>query len=245
MASDMKNKLVLDIHTHTIASGHAYGTVRENALAAKEKGLVGLGTSDHAPGIPGVCDPIYFGNLHAIPRTLYGVSIYYGVENNMQNDGSMTLGEPFLSRLDYNIVGIHGGPCCYEDQGIVKNTDNLIRCMANPKTFFVSHPDDGWFPLDYESVVLAAKEYGVALEVNNAHVKHPWRKDCLKNIHTYLELCMRYKAPVFVGSDAHDPSQIGQFEEAIALLAGIGFDEELIINNSEEKFRSFIGFESK
>ena len=34
MVTTMKNRILLDIHTHTIASGHAYGTVRENALAA-------------------------------------------------------------------------------------------------------------------------------------------------------------------------------------------------------------------
>ena len=51
----MKNKLLLDVHTHTLASGHAYGTVRENALGAKEKGLVGLGISEHGPGMPGTC----------------------------------------------------------------------------------------------------------------------------------------------------------------------------------------------
>lgn len=139
------------------------------------------------------------------------------------------------------MVGIHGGPC-YEDQGIVQNTDNLIRCMAHPKTFFVSHPDDGWFPLDYRQVVQAAKAYGVALEVNNAHVKHPWRKNCIENIHTYLGFCMEYGTPVFVGSDAHDPSQVGDFDAAIALLDDFGFDEALILNNSEEKFRAFIGF---
>ncbi|MBR0081974.1 MAG: phosphatase [Clostridia bacterium] len=237
----MQQKPVLDIHTHTIASGHAYGTVRENALGAKERGLVGLGVSDHAPGVPGTCDPIYFGNLHAIPRTLCGVSIYFGVENNLQIDGSMALDQPYLDRLDYNMVGIHGGPC-YEDQGIVRNTDNLIRCMAHPKTFFVSHPDDGWFPLDYRQIVQAAKAYGVALEVNNAHVKHPWRKNCIENIRTYLGFCMEYGTPVFVGSDAHDPSQVGDFGAAIALLDDFGFDEALILNNSEEKFRAFIGF---
>lgn len=240
----MKNKLLLDIHTHTIASGHAYGTIRENALGAKEKGLTGLGVSDHGPGLPGVCDPIYFGNLHAVPRVLYGVNIYFGVENNMQNDGSMSLDDRFLRFLDYNIVGIHGGPC-YQDQGIVKNTDNLIRCMQNPKTFFVSHPDDGYFPLDYEALVSAAKELGVALEVNNAHVRYPWRKNCLANIHTYLGLCMQYRVPIFVGSDAHDPSQVGDFDAAISLLDEIGFDEDLILNNSEEKFRAHIGFASK
>ena len=141
---------------------------------------------------------------------------------------------------DYNIVGIHGGPL-YQDQGIVKNTDNLIRCMQNPKTFFVSHPDDGWFPLDYDAVVQAAKAYGAALEVNNPHVKYPWRKNCLENIRTYLALCMQYRVPIFVGSDAHDPSQVGNFDEAIALLDEIGFDEDLILNNSEAKFRRFIG----
>ena len=29
----------LDTHTHTIASGHAYGTIREMAQAAAERGL--------------------------------------------------------------------------------------------------------------------------------------------------------------------------------------------------------------
>ena len=28
----------LDIHTHTIMSGHAFGTIREMALEAKNKG---------------------------------------------------------------------------------------------------------------------------------------------------------------------------------------------------------------
>ena len=32
-------KLVVDIHVHTILSGHAYSTAEETALAAKEKGL--------------------------------------------------------------------------------------------------------------------------------------------------------------------------------------------------------------
>ena len=236
----MKNRIVVDLHTHTIASGHAYGTIRENALAAREKGLTGLGVSDHAPGIPGVSDPIYFTNLRAVPRQLYGVNIYYGVENNVLNDGTMSLNDRYLALLDYCIAGIHG--TCYEDQGIEKNTENMIRCMENPKTFFLSHPDDGTWPLDYEILVPAAKRCGVALEVNNSSVRGAWKKNCIENIHTYLKLCMEYKTCIFVGSDAHDPSNIGRFDEAVALLDEIGFDEDLILNNSEEKFRQFIRY---
>ena len=236
----VKNKLVLDLHTHTLASGHAYGTIRENALAAHEKGLAGLGVSEHAPGMPGTCDPIYFANLRAVPRELYGVHIYYGVENNVKNDGTMTLPERIVSQLDYGIVGIHG--TCYEDQGIVKNTDNMIRCMMNPKIFFISHPDDGCFPLDYEPFVLAAKAYGVALEVNNASVRSGWKKNCIQNIHTYLELCMKHRVDIIVSSDAHDPCEVGRCDAAIGIVDEMGIEEELIINNSEEKFRSFIHF---
>lgn len=45
--------IVVDSHTHTIASGHAYSTILENALAAKNKGLKLLCTTDHAPEMPG------------------------------------------------------------------------------------------------------------------------------------------------------------------------------------------------
>ena len=209
-------------------------------MAARDVGLKGLGLSEHAPGLPGTCDPIYFTNLRAVPRTLYGVNIYYGVENNVLDDGTMALPERILQMLDYNIVGIHG--ICYKDQGVEGNTENLIKCMSHPKTFFVSHPDDGAYPLDYQKVVLAAKEYGVALELNNSHIKHPWRKNSIENMHEYLKLCMKYKTNIFIGSDAHDPSQIGDFNEAIKLLDEMGFDEELIINNSETKFKEFIKF---
>ena len=236
----MKQKLILDIHTHTVASGHAYGTIEENALAAKEKGLVGLGISDHAPGVDPHTDLSSFLALQTVPRNLYGVNIYYGVENNVTNAGSMTLREEVLNTLDYYIVGIHG--TCYETKSAEENTDNLLKCMAHPKTFFVSHPDDGYFPLEYERLVLGAKEYGVALEVNNSHIRNPWRKGTLENIDIYLKYCMQYSVPVFIGSDAHEPSRVGDFEAAIALLDTMGFDEDLIINNNEEKFRNFIGY---
>lgn len=46
----MRDIYVLDLHTHTYASGHAYNTMNEMAYAAKEKGLQLLGITDHAPG---------------------------------------------------------------------------------------------------------------------------------------------------------------------------------------------------
>ena len=51
-------KTLLDVHTHTVASGHAFSTLQEMAVAASEKGLKLLGITEHAPGIPGTCSPI-------------------------------------------------------------------------------------------------------------------------------------------------------------------------------------------
>ena len=54
---------VLDIHTHTLISGHAYNTIMEMAHAASEKGLELLGITDHAPEMPGGPHRFYFDNL--------------------------------------------------------------------------------------------------------------------------------------------------------------------------------------
>ena len=80
-------KLIADLHTHTIVSGHAYGTIREMAQAAGEQGLALLGLTEHAPGIPGTVDPFYYNNLAVIPRTLYGVELAHGSEINVLNGG--------------------------------------------------------------------------------------------------------------------------------------------------------------
>ena len=40
-------KLLFDLHTHTVASGHAFSTLKENIEEAAAKGLKAMGMSDH------------------------------------------------------------------------------------------------------------------------------------------------------------------------------------------------------
>ncbi|EOR20210.1 MULTISPECIES: phosphatase [Clostridium] len=237
----MNRNLLLDIHTHTLVSGHAYGTIREMAFAAKEKGIELLGISEHAPGIPGTCDPFYYLNLGVVPRKIYGVEIIHGCEINVLNDGRLSLEQKYIDRLDYAIVGIHRQ--CYENAGVVKNTENLISCMKHEKVFFVSHPDDDNTPLDYQKLVIAAKEYNVALEVNNSSLlKKNQRLNCVDNYKKMLNLCNQYGVHIIINSDAHDPSCVGDFSEADKLLNEVGFDNELILNTSIDKFKKFIHY---
>ena len=51
-------KLLFDLHTHTVASGHAFSTLKENIEEAAAKGLKAMGTSDHYSAMPGSAQPI-------------------------------------------------------------------------------------------------------------------------------------------------------------------------------------------
>lgn len=239
----MRNRLILDIHTHTLASGHAYGTIREMAQAASDRGLAMLGISEHAPGIPGTVDPFYYNNLRVVPRNLYGVKIVHGCEINVLQDGSLSLNQQYIDMLDYALVGIHRQ--CYVNAGRSENTANLINCMQNPKVFFVSHPDDDHTPLDYEKLVQAAKRYHVALEVNNSSLKKKIKRlNCVSNYETMLYWCLQYQVPIIVSSDAHDPSAVGDFSLAQQLIDENRFDEKLILNTDLNTFQDFIGFKN-
>lgn len=231
-----------DVHTHTIVSGHAYGTIREMAQAAAEKGLKLLGFAEHGPGIPGTCHPIYFAALEHAPRRLYGVKLLYGCEINVLQGGSLSLPERYMNMIDYGVVGIHRN--CYVNQGMEKNTLDLISCMKHPRVFAVSHPDDDHTPLDYGKLVAAAKEYHVALEVNNSSFHKPDKRlNCVKNYETMLSLCKELEVPILTDSDAHDPLEVGDLDLAKALLERVSFPEELILSLNAERFLDFIGME--
>ena len=230
---------VADVHMHSVMSGHAFGTIRELAAEAAARRLKLIGVTEHGPGIPGTVDPIYFRNLADAPRMLYGVEMLYGREVSVLNGGKLSLDRRHLDCLDYAAAGIHRQ--CYEDEGVVRNTDNVICCMEDPKVRFISHPDDGNFPLDYPVLVQGAKEYGVALEVNNSSLRKPtMRPGCVENYERMVPLCMENGVPNIVNTDAHDPSAVGDFAHARALLQRLGVPDELIVNNDLEKLKRFL-----
>ncbi len=230
---------VADVHMHSIMSGHAFGTVRELAAEAADRGLKLIGVTEHGPGIPGTVDPIYFRNICDAPRLLYGVEMLYGSEVNVLTGGKLDLDQRHLNCLDYAVAGIHG--LCYENEGIVGNTDNVIRCMENPKVKFISHPDSDTYPVDYPALVQGAKANNVALEVNNSSLRKPWlRPGCLENYRTMIPLCMEYGVNIVVNTDAHDPSAVGDFTLARELLEQIGVDENRILNNDLDKLKAFL-----
>ena len=118
-------KIAIDTHSHTIASGHAYCTIREMAAAAAKKGLSGLAITEHAPTMPGTCHAFYFSNLKVLPRQMSGVEMLFGVELNiLDSNGNIDLSEALLKEMDLVIASLHL-PCLQKRQ-TKKNIQMLI-----------------------------------------------------------------------------------------------------------------------
>jgi putative hydrolase len=231
---------IIDLHTHTIASGHAYNTLYEMAKAASEKGLTVFGSSDHGPAMPGACHEFYFINFKVIPRTLYGVKILMGSEINILDyNGRVDLSNELLKKLDYSIAGIHEP--CYKNGTILQNTNAYVKVLENPLIHIISHPDDSRFPIDYDTLAAAAAENHKLLEVNSSSL-HPLsaRQNAWENYHVMLERCRHYHTSVIINSDAHVAEDVGNHSRAWELLKEVDFPEELIVNSSTDRLLPFI-----
>ncbi|NLZ81914.1 MAG: phosphatase [Clostridiales bacterium] len=232
--------ILVDTHTHTLASGHAYSTIEEMARAASENGIKLLGITEHAPSMPGTCNDFYFHNLKVVRRNKFGVELLLGTEVNiMDYEGNLDLDDVTLSNLDLCIASLHI-PCI--PQGTVEDhTNAIIGAMKNPYINIIGHPDDSRFILDYEKIVKSAKEYHVLLEVNNSSLSpNSFRLNARENYTEMLKYCKEYEVPIVLGSDAHVSDDVGNHLNAKELLKTIGFPEELVVNTSVEKFKSFI-----
>lgn len=231
---------VLDIHTHTLVSGHAYNTIMEMAQAAAEKGLELLGITDHAPEMPGGPHLFYFNNLKVMPRMINGMRMLFGTEVNiMDYDGKLDLPKSTLAQMDVVIASLHTP--CIKPGSREENTRALIAALKNPYVNIIGHPDDGRYPVDMEQVVATAKEEHKLLELNN-HSLDPTgsRTNAKENDLQMLKLCMEYQQPIIMGSDAHCIWDIRNHELAGALIREAGFPEELVVNCSTEEFQKYI-----
>lgn len=234
-------KPTIDVHTHTIASGHAFSTLSEMVTEAQNKGMKIFGITEHTPALAGACHPIYFRNLHVVPRQWGDMRLLLGAEMNIINaKGELDLEEEYFPMLDIRIAGIH--KLCWNGGTADENTAGLISVIRNPWVNIISHPGDGTADLHFEPIVLAAKEHHTLLEINNSSmnpVRGKTHKARPNNIEI-LRLCKKYEVPVILGSDAHITLDIANYNNVLPLLHETNFPEELIVNDKPEEFLKFI-----
>lgn len=239
-------KLYGDYHTHTIYS-HGKGTILDNVLEARKKGLREIAITDHGP------DHYMFGikrsdiirmreEIDIINDSNGDIKVLLGVESNLISlDGDIDVDEDDLKYLDILLLGYHSAvavktPGDFKmlyidnlsakfskrtyDKAIEQNTSALIKAIKGHKIDIITHPG-AKIPIDTASLAEAASLRGTALEINSSHGYLTAE---------YVRAAMASGVNFVINSDAHTPARVGCFDAGIRTAEEAGLSAERIIN---------------
>lgn len=228
----------VDTHTHTILSGHAWGTLRENAGAAAEHGLKGICTTEHGPAIPGGVAEFVPAAQELLPETIRGVRVYRGVELSiLDSTGRLDIPDKLLSSLDFVIASNHVLAASFD--GIQEVTDGYCNAAANPNVDMIGHFHDVRTKSDYPKVIETCVKTGTLIELNASYLV-PSRTEHRAYLLECIRQIIRQEARVCVSSDAHYPDHVGAVGAMMELLDDVGFPEHLIVNLTLERFQTYV-----
>ena len=230
-------KLIADLHTHTIASTHAYATVTEMANEASKLGLFAIAITDHARTMPGAPSPFYFESLGILPEYLQGVRLLRGIEANICDyDGNIDVEASLQQQLDWIVASMHtitlDGKATVE-----KCTNAYLKLAENPSVNVIGHSGSDYFKYDYEKVIPAFAKNGKLVEINDSAFRYG--RDYVGNCVTIAKLCKKYGARICVDTDAHFTNTLGRAYKTLEILEDIDFPEKLIVNTSVENLKAY------
>lgn len=222
-----------DLHTHTVASTHAYSTVAELAAAAAETGVELLGITDHGIGSPDAPHRWHFHNYKVLPRRIGSVWLLKGVEANiMDEDGVLDMNEKELSFCEWVVASYHTACVTFD-----RTPELVLRgyrgVCENPAVDVIGHPTTAMFPFDYEAGVKLFKASGKLVEMNESSLQ--WKPGALENARVFYRLCRDYAVPLVVNTDSHYAGQVGKTPIAEQLLEELCYPQELIVNLDAER----------
>lgn len=230
--------ILADLHTHTVASGHAYSTISENAAAAARKGIKLLGMTDHGPNMPGAPNLYHFGNLLILPESLYGVRILPGVEANItSHEGELDIPLRYLKQMSLVLVGLH--VICYLGGSPEQNTQAFLKAMSNPFTDIMVHPGRPEFEMDLDKIAYASAQLGIPVEINNSSLG-PEKGNVWDNCRHFARSAAKYGGPIILGSDAHFWDRVGELGSALELAQESGIKDKQILNYSPERILDYL-----
>lgn len=236
--------LVVDTHTHTYASGHAYSTLIENARSAKENGLAMFCTTDHAQSMPGAPHYWFFSNQRILPRFLDGVAIIRGIESNIMNRaGEIDVHPSVDQNLDWVIASFHEP--VFQPADKAAHTEALINVIKGGRVDALGHLGNPNFDFDFDEVIACAAQYHVAIEINNSTLKGHSRVGSVDRCYEIAKVAKAHGAYVTTGSDAHFCQDIGQLQLASELLENVGIAAEKVITHSVEQFLAFLALRGR
>ena len=235
----MTNGLFLeaDLHTHTVASTHAFSTITENCEYASQIGVKCIALTDHGMAMPDSPHVWHFENMRVLPRKIRGVSVLKGVEANILDyDGNLDVPEKHLANIEWLVASYHR--YYFENFAVADKktvTEGYLKLFERYGVDLVGHPTTKNFPADWDILAKAAAERGILLELNESSVATG--KSPRENVLAMLSACKKYGCEIAVDSDAHFWSAIGSAPLSSKLLEEADFPTELIVNADIDRLR--------
>ncbi len=228
-------RITVDTHIHTVASGHAFSTVTENAREAASRGLAMIANTDHGPDLPGGTNKIYFKGQRVIPRFIAGVAVLRGIEANIRHGRGTDCTESMEAALDLIMAGFHAP--VYNNEGEAANTRRLISVISSGRVDVITHPANTQYPISLRDVIQAARDCRTALEINCSRYT---RTDSRPLAVQLAALAAEEGAPLIMGSDAHICYDIGCFDLGLGILEEAGVDPAILVNATPLRLLEFL-----
>ncbi len=220
-----------ELHAHSRWSDGAL-TILEMARAAKEHGLTMLAITDHSDYL-GVTGGL---SAEQIPEQRKEIDqaqkemgddfkLLQGIEVDIKPDGTLALPDEALAQLDLVIASLHVSLRQPREQV----TERLLNAIHNPYVDIIAHPSGRLLPnregadLDWEAVLKAAAEQGLALEINAS----PSRLDL---IDVYAHRAIELGIPLTIDTDAHSAHDLDLLPFGVAVARRAWAGPQNIIN---------------
>ncbi len=181
-------------------------SLEEMAIACRDLGYEYIAVTDHSQAMAMVQGLTperareQWIEIDEVRERVDGIHILRSVEIDILKDGSLDMPDDILEELDLVVISVHS----LMDQDRKTMTDRVLKAMAHPTVDILAHPTGRRinrrepFELDVESVLEAAAELGVAVELN----ANPNRLD-LNDVHVHR--ARELGVPVVISTDAHSP----------------------------------------
>jgi DNA polymerase (family 10) len=204
-----------DVHMHTVETD-GKNTIEEMAEAARARGYKYMAITDHSKNLAfanGLDDKRAVAHIQRIReagKKMEGITIFAGIEVDILADGDLDLSDDVLAQMDVVIASVHS----VFNQDSAKMTERLIKAVENPNTSILGHPTGriqlrrDSYPFDMHSVLAAAANHRVAVELN----AYPDRLD-LNDVH--LRQAKQQAVKIVINTDAHHTSHMEKIRYGI------------------------------
>ncbi len=230
-----------DYHTHTPYS-HGKGTVLDNAMVAKGKGLKEIAITDHgfSHGAYGIkrsqIENIAMDIQKAKQAT--GINVLFGIEENFTSlDGKIGLKDGDLEFLQIVNVGYHkltkansfrdfrelflpNNLKWYTKRQIEKNTICVLRAIETQPIHIITHLGVG-MPVNVEEIAKLAKEKNVFIELNGKRISFTPAD---------MEALMKHDTMFILNSDAHRAERVGDVRNGMRYVIKYHIPDSNIAN---------------